>query len=95
VNCFIYFMASGRNGTLYLGVTSNLPARVWQHKNRTHEGFTARYGVDRLVWFEGTPDIQVAIAREKQLKNWKREWKITLIEKMNPSWRDLFEEIAQ
>ncbi|HUR88254.1 MAG TPA: GIY-YIG nuclease family protein [Ramlibacter sp.] len=93
MNCFVYIMASERNGTLYLGVTSDLAKRVWQHKNHELPGFTKRYSVSRLVWFEGTPSIEAAIAREKQLKNWKREWKIALVEKVNPYWRDLYDDV--
>jgi putative endonuclease len=93
MDCFVYLMASGRNGTLYLGVTSNLIQRVHQHKTGTFEGFTSRYDVKSLVWFEATPSIEAAIVREKQIKNWKREWKIALFEKSNPEWLDLYETI--
>ena len=93
MNCFVYLLANGKNGTLYLGVTSNLIQRVHQHKAGTLQGFTSRYDVKSLVWFEGTPSIEAAIAREKQLKNWKREWKIALFEKTNPEWLDLYETI--
>ncbi len=90
----VYILASKRNGTLYIGVTSNLPARVWQHKNNLVEGFTKRYGVHRLVYFEMHNDMSEAIQREKRLKKWRRQWKIELIETTNPQWRDLFDEIA-
>ena len=93
MNCFVYMMASARNGTLYLGVTSNLIQRVYQHKTGAFEGFTSRYAVHSLVWFDSTPSIEAAIQREKQLKNWKREWKVALIEKANPDWLDLYETI--
>ncbi len=93
MNCFVYLMASGRNGTLYIGVTSNLIQRVYQHKAGTFEGFTSHYDVKSLVWFEGTSSIEAAIAREKQIKNWKREWKIALIERANAQWSDLYETI--
>jgi len=83
-----------RNGTLYIGVTSDLPARVWQHKNNLVEGFTKKYGVHRLVYFEMHDDMSEAIQREKRLKKWRRQWKIELIEKTNPQWRDLFNEIV-
>ena len=86
-------MASKKNGTLYIGVTNNLPNRVWQHKNDVHEGFTKKYGVHRLVWYEATTDITEAINREKQIKKWRRQWKINLIEEENPNWDDLYEEI--
>ena len=93
MNCFVYLMASAKNGTLYLGVTSNLIQRVHQHKTGTFGGFTSRYAVHSLVWFDSTPSIEAAIYREKQMKNWKREWKVALIEKANPDWLDLYETI--
>ena len=86
-------MASRPNGTLYIGVTSNLPKRVYEHKNHVVKGFTDKYNVDKLVYFEETAEIEVAIAREKQLKGWTRAKKIRLIESTNPEWRDLYEEI--
>lgn len=82
-------MASGRNGTLYVGVTSNLVKRVWEHKNDVVEGFTSRYGVHDLVWFEASDDMAAAIAREKQIKKWRRAWKLRLIEQSNAQWKDL------
>jgi putative endonuclease len=88
-------MASKRNGTLYTGITSCLPSRIWQHKQGTASKFTAKYYVSKLVYFEPHKDINVAIAREKAIKNWKRAWKIELIEANNPGWRDLFGDIAQ
>jgi len=90
---FVYILASRRNGTLYTGVTSDLPKRVWQHKNKLVEGFTARYGVDQLVYFELHEAADSAIRREKQIKKWNRAWKLELIEKGNPTWRDLYDEI--
>ncbi|HEY0281922.1 MAG TPA: GIY-YIG nuclease family protein [Rhizomicrobium sp.] len=90
---FVYMLASKRNGPLYTGVTSDLANRTWQHKSDLIEGFTKRYGVHRLVWFEEFGDIYEAIAREKQIKGWNRAWKIRLIEKQNPEWRDLYSEI--
>ena len=89
----VYILASKRNGTLYIGVTSNLPQRVWRHKTNLIEGFTARYDVHRLVWYEVHPTIEGAIKREKQLKEWKRPWKIRLVEEFNPQWKDLYNEI--
>jgi putative endonuclease len=86
----VYILASGRNGTLYTGVTSKLDDCVHQHKNDLIEGFTKRYGVHSLVWFEAHDDIRVAIQREKQIKWWRRAWKIALIEAMNPEWKDLY-----
>jgi len=90
---YVYIMASKRNGTLYIGVTNNLPQRVWEHKNDVHDGFTKKYCVHRLVWYEETSDVEEAILREKQMKKWRRQWKINLIEEGNPNWNDLYEEI--
>jgi putative endonuclease len=89
----VYLLATKRNGTLYVGVTSNLIQRVWQHKNDLVEGFTKRYRVHMLVWYEQCDSMQEAIAREKAIKEWKRVWKIRLIETTNPQWRDLYEDI--
>ena len=86
---YVYILSSGRNGTLYVGVTSNLRQRIWQHKKKDTEGFTSKYTVNRLVYIEVYDLIVDAIAREKQLKRYKREWKIALIEKSNPRWLDL------
>ena len=88
---FTYIVAS-RSHTLYIGVTSNLHKRMFQHKWKEYGGFTAQYNCDRLVWFESYQDIRAAIAREKQLKGWRREKKIALIEKSNPTWQDLSRE---
>lgn len=90
----VYIMASQRNGTIYVGVTSNLAQRVWQHREGVADGFTKRYGCKTLVWFEVTDRMEVAIMREKQLKGGSRAKKIALIEVMNPGWHDLFEQIA-
>ena len=89
----VYLLASAKNGTLYAGVTSNLVRRIHEHQTSAIDGFTKRYGIHSLVWFESTPSIEAAIQREKQIKNWKREWKIALIEKENPEWADLYESI--
>ena len=89
----VYLLASQRNGTLYAGVTSDLIKRIWQHKNDLVEGFTKRYGVHRLVWFEAHESLESAIAREKAIKEWKRQWKLKLIEATNPEWRDLYDEV--
>ena len=89
----VYLLASKRNGTLYVGVTSNLVQRVWQHKNDLAEGFTRRYRIHMLVWYEQCESMQAAIVREKAIKEWKRVWKIRLIEMTNPQWRDLYEDI--
>ncbi len=88
----VYLLASGRNGTLYIGVTSNLSARLWQHRNHVVESFTRRYRVHDLVWFEKHETMHSAITREKALKAWRRAWKIKLIEISNPYWRDLYAE---
>ena len=87
---YVYMLASQRNGTLYVGVTSNLIKRVYEHKNNSVGGFTQKYDVHRLVYFESTDDINSAIRREKQIKKWNRNWKIELIEKNNPDWKDLY-----
>jgi putative endonuclease len=89
----VYILASQRNGTLYVGVTSDLPGRVWQHKNDVADGFTKTYGVHILVYFELHDDMESAIVREKRLKKWNRAWKLRLIEEMNPDWNDLYESI--
>ena len=90
----VYILASKRNGTLYIGVTSDLVKRVWEHKNNMVEGFTKRYGVHQLVWYEVHEGMESAIGREKQLKEWKRKWKVELIESTNPSWEDLYHTIV-
>jgi len=89
----VYLLASRRQGTLYVGVTNDLIRRVYQHKEALVDGFTRKYGVKTLVWFESTGSVEAAISREKQIKNWKRAWKIALIEKSNPEWRDLYSEL--
>jgi putative endonuclease len=90
----VYIMASGFNGMLYTGVTSNLLQRVHQHRTCALGGFTAEYGVKRLIWFEMHGTMESAIVREKQLKNWRREWKVELIVQVNPTWRDLAEDFG-
>ncbi len=87
---YVYIMASKQDGMLYIGVTSNLIKRVYEHKHDLAAGFTSKYHIHNLVYFEVTEDINSAISREKQLKKWNRAWKIALIEKNNPSWRDLY-----
>jgi putative endonuclease len=89
----VYILASRRNGTLYVGVTSDLVKRIWEHKNDLAEGFTKRYGVHALVWHEPHETMTGAIAREKAIKEWKRRWKLELIECTNPDWRDLFSDL--
>jgi putative endonuclease len=91
----VYILASKRNGTLYTGITSNLIQRVWQHKNNIIEGFTKKYNVKTLVFYEVHDNVESAIAREKRIKKWRRAWKLQLIESMNSEWNDLFEEICQ
>ncbi|MBI3140759.1 MAG: GIY-YIG nuclease family protein [Rhodocyclales bacterium] len=91
---YVYILASGRNGTLYIGVTNDLIRRVWEHKNGAVEGFTKKYDIHHLVYFEQTEDVSSAIQREKQLKKWERKWKLDLIEKTNPYWRDLYEDLV-
>ena len=91
---YVYIMASEPYGTLYIGVTSNLVKRVWEHREGVVEGFTKQYGVKQLVWFEVHSDILEAIKREKQVKKWNRDWKVNLIQETNPDWRDLYDEIA-
>jgi putative endonuclease len=90
---FVYLMANRRNGTLYTGVTTNLLRRVWEHREGVIDGFTKTYDVKRLVWFEQHESIHDAIAREKSIKRWRRAWKMALIERDNPLWRDLYEDI--
>ena len=89
----VYILASKRNGTLYIGVTSDLTKRVWEHKNGMVEGFTKRYNVHRLVWYEIYESMESAITREKRIKEWKRAWKLELIERFNPKWEDLYHTI--
>ncbi|MCH9799022.1 MAG: GIY-YIG nuclease family protein [Betaproteobacteria bacterium] len=90
----VYILASKRNGTLYIGVTSDLVKRIWEHKSDFIEGFTKKYTVHNLVWYETHDTMENAINREKQLKEWKRQWKIALIEKSNPYWNDLYASIV-
>ena len=87
---YLYITASRKDGTLYIGITNNLLKRIHEHKNNIVDGFTKKYNVHKLVYYEETNDIQSAIQREKQIKKWKREWKINLIEKFNPNWKDLY-----
>jgi putative endonuclease len=91
----VYIMASRRRGTLYIGVTSNPILRVWQHREGRIDGFTKRYGIKMLVWYESHPTMMSAIVREKAMKRWARAWKIRLVEETNPDWKDLWGEIAR
>ena len=93
-NYYVYILASKCHGTLYIGITSDLIGRVYQHKNDFVEGFTKRYGVHTLVYYEQSDNVESAIRREKQLKFWHRKWKIRLIEEKNPEWRDLYTELG-
>ncbi|MEW6137144.1 MAG: GIY-YIG nuclease family protein [Thermodesulfobacteriota bacterium] len=90
----VYILASKKNGTLYIGVTSDLVKRIWQHKSDLVKGFTRRYGVHQLVWFELHDTMESAILREKRLKEWKRAWKLRLIEENNPEWQDLYDSLV-
>ena len=91
----VYILASARNGTLYIGVTSDLVRRVWQHKEGLADGFTKKYRTNILVWYEQHDTADSAITREKQIKKWNRDWKIRLIEETNPYWNDLYEQITR
>jgi len=91
---YVYILASKKNGTLYIGVTNNLLKRVYEHKNNLIGGFTKKYKVHNLVYYEAYSDIYGAIAREKQMKKWERQWKINLIEKSNPLWKDLYPDLV-
>jgi len=90
----VYILASKRNGTLYIGVTSDLTKRVWEHKSGMVEGFTKRYSIHRLVWYELHENMESAITKEKRIKEWKRAWKLELIESVNPDWQDLYQRIV-
>ena len=92
-NYYVYILSNQRNTTLYIGITSNLIKRIWEHKNKAVRGFTEKYNVTRLVYYECYDDTEEALLREKRLKKWKRNWKIELIEKMNPEWKDLYENL--
>jgi len=92
-NFYVYILSSKRNGTLYIGVTSDLIKRIYEHKNNLVDGFTKKYGVHNLVWYEMHHAPEAAIQKEKQLKKWRRAWKLELIEKQNPAWKDLYEEL--
>ncbi len=91
---FVYILASKRNGTLYIGMTDDLVKRIWQHRNEIIPGFTKRYGVKLLVWYEAHESRESAFARERQIKRWNRDWKLELIEKENAAWRDLGDKLS-
>jgi len=92
---YVYIMTSKKNGTLYVGLTNNLIRRAYERKNDLIEGFTKKYGVHKLVYYEQTNDIHNAIQREKELKKWNRQWKINLIEKFKPNWNDIYDELTK
>lgn len=94
MHLYVYLLASRKHGTLYLGVTNDLVRRIYEHKTKAAPGFTARYGIDCLVWYEIYDEPILAITREKELKKWRRDWKIRLIEEQNPEWRDLYPTIV-
>lgn len=91
---YVYVVTNRKQGTLYVGATTDLLARIWQHKSGVVDGFTKKYGLDRLVYFEAFEDIQMAVQRERQIKKWKRAWKIGIIEEKNPEWHDLYLAIS-
>lgn len=92
-NYYVYILASKKSGTLYIGITNDLIRRVYEHKNGMIEGFTKKYQIHNLVYYEETNDVESAITREKQMKKWNRKWKINLIEKNNPEWKDLYKDL--
>jgi len=92
---YVYILASGKDGTLYVGITNDLIKRAYEHKQEQIEGFTKKYRVNRLVYYEQTEDVRVAIEREKRIKKWKRDWKVELIESTNPNWCDLYDELTK
>jgi putative endonuclease len=92
---YVYLLASGKHRTLYVSMTGDLIRRVWEHKEKAVQGFTAKYGIDRLVWYEANDEVTAAISREKETKKWRRDWKVALIERDNPDWHDLWEAIIK
>lgn len=92
---YVYILAKARNSTFYVGMTSDLPRRIWEHKNNVADGFTKKYGIKNLVYYEVFNDAEQAIKREKRLKKWDRAWKMKVIEEQNPDWQDLYENICQ
>lgn len=92
---YVYILTRVRNSTFYVGVTSDLPKRIWEHKNEVADSFTKKYGIKTLVYYEVFDDPETAIRREKRLKKWNRSWKIKVIEQMNPEWKDLYEDICK
>ncbi|MEJ2697444.1 MAG: GIY-YIG nuclease family protein [Candidatus Sulfobium sp.] len=94
-NFYVYIMASQKRGTLYIGITSNLTKRVYEHRNGIVEGFSKRYAIHRLVYYEVARDAETALSRERQMKKWNRTWKLRLIEAQNPEWRDLYDDLIK
>jgi putative endonuclease len=94
ISCYVYILSNKKNGTLYIGMTRNLTRRVWEHRNEAVEGFSKRYQTKSLVYFEVAEDYEEALKREKKLKKWPRQWKLNLINGMNPDWKDLYESIC-
>lgn len=92
---YVYILSSKQNGTLYTGVTSDLVKRIYEHKNNLADGFTKKYNIHQLVWYEIHETAETAITREKQIKKWQRKWKLELIERNNPQWKDLYEDICK
>jgi putative endonuclease len=92
---YVYMVANRRNGAVYIGMTDDLAQRIWQHKTKKHRGFTAAHGCDKLVWYEVHEERETAFRRERQLKEWRRSWKLLLIEEANPTWADLYETLNQ
>ena len=90
---YVYIVASGRNGTIYIGMTDDLGRRVWEHKEKVYRGFSAKHGCDRLVWYEVHDTREGAFVRERQMKEWRRSWKLMLIERDNPTWADMYETL--
>lgn len=90
---YVYILASDRNGTLYVGVTNDLKRRIYEHKSKVFKGFTEKYNVDKLIWYESTESIEAVLIKEKQMKKWNRDWKIKMIEEKNYEWKDLYEEL--
>ncbi len=91
---YVYILASDRNGTLYVGVTNDLKRRIHEHKSKVFKGFTEKYKVDKLIWYESTESIEAALIKEKQMKKWNRDWKIKMIEEKNYEWKDLYEYMS-